>query len=46
MEILLKSFDTEEYTKQVKYLKSNSARILNNVFHVNLRKVSKKKRIT
>jgi uncharacterized membrane protein len=28
------SFEIEEYAKQAEYLKSNSARILNNVFRI------------
>jgi hypothetical protein len=35
-------FDIEEYARQAEYLKSKSARILNNVFRVSLRKVLKK----
>jgi hypothetical protein len=35
----LSEFDIEEYAKQAEYLKSNSARILNNVFCFSLSKV-------
>jgi hypothetical protein len=35
------SFDIEEYAKQTEYLKSNNARILNNVFHASLSSLKK-----
>jgi hypothetical protein len=36
MSDISESFEIEEYAKHAEYLKSNSARILNNVFRISL----------
>jgi hypothetical protein len=42
MSYTIESFDIEEYANQAEYLKSKSARILNNVFRVSLSSLKKK----